>query len=115
VEGQVCPHFHAAVELIGARWSGAILRALMLGHTRFAEIRAAVPGLSDTMLSQRLRELEAAGVVHRQVAPSTPVRIEYSLTPAGAELGPVLDGIVAWAHRWLEPETTPRPPDQERS
>ena len=99
----VCPHFHHAVELIGARWSGAILRAMLLGCHRFAEIRSAVPGLSDTMLSQRLRELEAAGVVRREVHPTIPVRVDYHLTDAGRDLEPVLDAIVTWAHCWVEP------------
>jgi DNA-binding HxlR family transcriptional regulator len=82
----------------------------MLGHTRFAEIRAAVPGLSDTMLSQRLRELEAAGVVHRDVLPTTPVRVGYGLTEAGRELEPVLEGLVDWAHRWVQPGDHPTRP-----
>ncbi len=63
----VCPHFHAAIELIGKRWTGAILSALTEGPQRFAELVRAVPGLSDRLLSQRLRELEEEGLVEREV------------------------------------------------
>jgi DNA-binding HxlR family transcriptional regulator len=119
---QVCPHFRAAVELIGARWSGAILRALLLGRARFAEIRAVIPGLSDTMLTVRLRELEAAGVVCRSVWATSPVRVEYSLTEAGRELAPILDALVSWAHRWVDGAPpavvhapSPEHPDRQKS
>ncbi len=100
----VCPHFHRAVELVGARWSGVLLRAMFLGCRRFSELRAAAPGISDTMLNQRLHELESAGVVRRDVYPTTPVRVEYRLTDQGRDLEPVLDALVAWAHRWAAPE-----------
>jgi DNA-binding HxlR family transcriptional regulator len=96
-----CPRYHHAVELIGARWSGAILRALLEGHHRYAEVKAFIPGLSDTMLAQRLRELEREGVIERRVIPSTPVRVEYHLTPKGEALGPVVEALEAWAHRWV--------------
>ena len=89
----VCPDFHAAVELIGKRWSGAILWSLAPGPLYFAEIAQAVPGLSDRLLSRRLRELEAAGVVERAVHEGTPPRVSYRLTEKGRELGD-------WAKRW---------------
>jgi len=95
-----CPQYHHAVELIGKRWTGVILLALIAGRTRYAEIRDAVPHLSDTMLGQRLRELEAEGIVTRTVVPETPVRIEYRVTEKGRALMPVLDAIAAWAHDW---------------
>ena len=63
----VCPHFHAAIELIGKRWTGAIVFALTEGPLRFGELAKAVPGLSDRLLSQRLRELEGEGLVEREV------------------------------------------------
>ena len=85
-------------------WSGAILRAMADGRTRFVDIAAAVPGLSDRMLSERLKELEAEGVVTRTVTPSHPVRIEYHLTQKGQDLGVVMDAIGDWAHRWLDTE-----------
>lgn len=100
-----CPRFHHAVELIGRRWSGAILRAMLSGATRFSEIAATVPGLSDRLLSERLKELEGEGVVVRTVHPETPVRIEYQLTDKGRALAPVIESISLWAEAWLpEPE-----------
>ncbi len=102
----ICPRFHRAVELIGARWSGAILSALLRGAARYADVKAAVPGLSDTMLAQRLRELEAAGLVARDVRATTPVRVEYRLTPKGAALAPVVGALETWAHDWLPEHDT---------
>jgi DNA-binding HxlR family transcriptional regulator len=96
----VCPDFHAAIELIGKRWTGAIVSALTDGPKRFGELGKAVPGLSDRLLSQRLRELEEAGVVERQVEPGTPVKVSYSLTGKGADLGPAIAELKAWARRW---------------
>src|SRR5688572_7912716 len=95
-----CPHFHHAVELIGRRWTGAILRSMLHGATRFGDLRTSVPELSDKMLSQRLKELEAEGVVERRVYPETPVRIEYELTPKGRELDRAVRTIEAWADEW---------------
>jgi DNA-binding HxlR family transcriptional regulator len=96
----VCPDFHAAVELIGKRWAGAILWTLATGPLYFAEIAQAVPGLSDRLLSRRLRELEAAGVVARSVHEGTPPRVSYELTPMGQELEPAIRELRAWAKRW---------------
>jgi DNA-binding HxlR family transcriptional regulator len=97
----VCIRFHAAIELIGAKWSGAVLQALFTGARRFADIRAAIPGVSDVMLTRRLRELEEAGLVERWVLPSSPVHVEYHLTQMGSEAGPVLDAVIAWSHKWI--------------
>lgn len=97
-----CPKFHRAVELIGRRWSGAIIRSLLGGSVRFNEILAAIPGLSDRLLSERLRELEAEGVVTRAVYPEVPVRIEYHLTPKGHELNAIVLDIDEWAQRWAD-------------
>lgn len=96
-----CPRFHHAVELIGRRWSGAIIRAMLAGSVRFSDIAAAVPGLSDRLLSERLKEFEAEGLVSRIVHPDTPVRIEYQLTEKGRALGPAVDAISEWAESWL--------------
>jgi len=96
----VCPHFHAAIELIGKRWTGAIISALTEGPMRFGDLARAVPGLSDRLLSQRLRELEAEGLVEREVESGTPVRVTYSLTEKGAELGPAIGELKQWAKRW---------------
>ncbi|MGI8331255.1 winged helix-turn-helix transcriptional regulator [Actinomadura scrupuli] len=97
----VCVRFHAAIELIGGRWSGAILRVLFTGQNRYAQIKAAVPGLSDTMLAQRLRTLEAEGLIERHVVPSSPVQVEYRLTEKGRDLEPVLDAVITWSHKWI--------------
>lgn len=95
-----CPKFHKSVELIGRRWTGAILRALLSGETRFSDIAHAIPGLSDRLLSERLKELEAEGVVSRVVYPETPVRIEYHLTEKGQDLSKVVQAISDWSARW---------------
>jgi DNA-binding HxlR family transcriptional regulator len=100
VSGAVCPHFHHAIELIGKRWTGAIVCALTERPMRYAELGKAVPGLSDRLLSQRLRELEEEGLVERQVEAGTPVRVTYSLTVVGQELDPVLSELKSWARRW---------------
>ncbi len=96
-----CPYYHQAVELIGRRWTGAILRALLNGVVRFSDLAATIPGISDRMLSERLKELEGEGLVVRTVFPETPVRIEYRLTPKGRALGDVMEALSTWAHEWL--------------
>ena len=96
----VCPHFHAAIELIGKRWTGAIVCSLTERPMRFGELAKAVPGLSDRLLSQRLRELEDEGLVEREVEAGTPVRVTYSLTESGRDLGPAISEIRSWAQRW---------------
>lgn len=101
----VCPRFHYAVELIGRRWTGAILRTLLSGATRYSDIAHAVPGLSDRLLSERLRELEAEGIVTRTVIPEMPVRIEYQLTSKGESLEAVLISIADWAETWVDAPT----------
>jgi DNA-binding HxlR family transcriptional regulator len=96
----ICPHFHAAIELIGKRWTGAILCALTEGPLRFGELGRVVPGLSDRLLSQRLRELEEEGLVEREVEPGAPVHVTYSLTEKGSELRPAIVELRSWARRW---------------
>ena len=113
----LCGRFHAAVELIGRRWSGAVIHLLLKAPLRYAELRSAIPDITDRMLSERLRELEEEGIVARTVIPETPVRVEYSLTPKGRALGPALGALGQWAERWVtasaeEPSRhtdTPRP------
>jgi DNA-binding HxlR family transcriptional regulator len=102
-DAALCPLYHHAIELIGRRWSGAILQVMRGGRTRFNDLAAAIPGLSDRMLSERVKELEAEQLVERRVIPATPVRVEYHLTPKGRALGEVLDAVAAWAHDWLLP------------
>jgi DNA-binding HxlR family transcriptional regulator len=102
--GAFCPVFHKSVELIGKRWTGAILRAMRYGHVRFSDISEAIPGLHDRLLSERLKELEAEGVARRVVIPETPVRIEYHLTDKGHALDGVMDAISDWAEQWVTVE-----------
>lgn len=102
--GTRCPRYHQAVEIIGARWSGAILQVMLGGSsTRFGEIEAAIPEMSSRMLSQRLKQLETEGLVERTVTPATPVRIAYRLTAKGRALAPVVRALSAWANRWVAP------------
>jgi DNA-binding HxlR family transcriptional regulator len=101
IVSQVCSRFHRAIELIGSRWTGAILQTLLQGRTRYAAIKAAIPDLTDRMLSERLRSLEGENLVLRIVVPDSPVRVEYDLTPKGRELQDALKEIGAWAERWI--------------
>jgi len=99
---ECCPLYHRAVELVGRRWTGAILEVLVQGGSlRFSQIAVAVTDLSDRMLSDRLKELEAYGVVRRTVFPGPPVRVEYSLTRKGEDLAPALAELKRWARAWL--------------
>jgi DNA-binding HxlR family transcriptional regulator len=97
---RVCPHFHAAVELIGKRWAGAILWALAERPHYFAELSLAVPRLSDRLLCERLRELEAEGLVERSVEEGSRPRVSYALTEKGRALGPAIHELHRWAQRW---------------
>jgi DNA-binding HxlR family transcriptional regulator len=105
--GHCCPFYHEAVELVGRRWTGAILRVLMDGSLRFSQIAQAIPELSDRLLSERMKELEARGIVERTVIPGPPLRVEYSLSQMGAELEPALVELQAWAKRWLRGRRVP--------
>jgi DNA-binding HxlR family transcriptional regulator len=96
----VCPNFHAAVELIGRRWTGAILWSLVDGPRYYSELRDAIPGMSDRLLSTRLRELEGEGLVERSVHPGTPPRVSYALTATGLGLEPAIRELHAWAQGW---------------
>jgi DNA-binding HxlR family transcriptional regulator len=102
-EAKCCPRLHEAVELVGKRWTGAILAVMLqAGSMRFSEIAQAVPALSDRLLSERMKELEARGMVERRVGGASPARVEYELTPMGRDLAPALGELEAWAHRWLD-------------
>jgi DNA-binding HxlR family transcriptional regulator len=100
-----CPFYHEAVELVGRRWTGAILRVLMERPMRFSEVGQAVPELSDRLLSARMKELESRGLVQRTVDAGPPLRVEYSLSEMGRELEPALSEIERWARRWLRAGT----------
>ena len=102
---QVCARFHRAVELIGSRWTGAIIQTLLQGKTRYALIKSAIPDITDRILSERLRSLEAEDLVTRWVIADTPIRVEYELTEKGRSLQEALHEIGAWAERWIPLET----------
>lgn len=105
-ETPVCQHFQRAAELIGKRWNPQLVRMLLSGAVRYSDLKSGIPQISDHLLSERLKELEAAGIVVREVTPSTPVRIEYRLTERGQDLSTVIGELGAWAERWAERDTT---------
>ena len=98
----ICPRYEYAVQLLGKRWTGLLLFALMDGPRRFCELTSTVEGLSDRVLSDRLRELEVEGIIERMVYPRIPVRVEYQLTEKGHALRPIFEAIQAWATQWVE-------------
>ena len=100
VDMQVCDAFQRTIELIGKRWSGAIISVMLKVASRFCELREAIPGISDRLLTERLKELESAGIVTREVEPTRPPQVSYGLTPKGQALIPVLDSIASWGHDW---------------
>jgi DNA-binding HxlR family transcriptional regulator len=87
---------------VGRRWCGAIARALLDGPLRFSELERAIPEISGRALTQRLRELEAEGVVEREVEPTSPVRVSYALTEKGRALEEVVTSLERWAHDWVD-------------
>jgi DNA-binding HxlR family transcriptional regulator len=101
---RMCPRYEHASQILGKRWTGLLIYALMGGPKRFCELTALVEGLSDRVLSDRLRELEAEGIVNRIVYPQIPVRVEYQLTEKGSALQPVVDAIQSWASQWIYPD-----------
>lgn len=104
MEGRMSPYcerYHRAMSVVANRWTFEIVRALLAGSSRFSEIGAAIPGLSDRLLSERLKTLEAEGIVARTVLPETPVRVEYHLTQRGTELVEPVAALAAWAERWI--------------
>ena len=110
-----CPYYREAVELVGRRWTGAVLRAMIAGVGRFSGLSGAIPGISDRMLSERLKELEAEGIVVRNVSPDTPVRIEYRLTSKGRALVSVVEAVSAWAEQWVSPSKSQTSLNRDRS
>ena len=98
---QVCPKFEAAFQLLGKRWSGLIIQVMLSGPKRFKEISESISGVSDRVLTERLKELEEAGILVRRVYPETPVRIEYELTDKGYSLKSVMQETQKWGEAWL--------------
>ncbi len=103
----MCPRYEHAAQLLGKRWTGLLLDSLLGGPRRFCELTAAVDGLSDRVLSDRLRELEDEGIVERVVYPQIPVRVEYRLTEKGYDLRPIVQAMHTWAETWIP---LPEPP-----
>ena len=111
----MCPRYEQAIQLLGKRWTGLLLDTLMSGPKRFCELTSNVEGLSDRVLSDRLRELEVEGIVERVVYPQIPVRVEYQLTEKGRALKPVVETIHQWAEQWvILPEISTNTSSRER-
>jgi DNA-binding HxlR family transcriptional regulator len=98
--GYGCP-IEALMDAVGGKWKPVILYYLLGGTRRFGELRRLVPGVSQRMLTQHLRELEADGIVHREVYKEVPPKVEYSLTELGRTLEPVLVQMNAWAEEHM--------------
>jgi DNA-binding HxlR family transcriptional regulator len=96
-----CNLYHQAVELVGKRWTGAILIVLLDGPLRFSEVKHLVPDLSDRLLSERLKELEAEGIVQRRCGDGNAAKVEYALTDKGQALEPAVRALKSWAHSYL--------------
>src|ERR1700682_70381 len=104
----LCTRYHRAIELIGRRWTGAIVFVLLRSRCRYATLRLAIPDITDRMLSERLQELEQEGIGERTGVPETPARVEYALTKKGRALAAAIDAMAAWAERWVELEPPSR-------
>jgi DNA-binding HxlR family transcriptional regulator len=109
----LCARYHRAIELIGRRWTGAIVFLLLRSPSRFALLREGIPDITDRMLSERLQELEREGIIVRTVIPETPVRVEYALTRKGRALAAAIDAMSAWAEKWIPLESV-APADKPR-
>lgn len=99
---QICPRYQHAVEILARRWTALILKILMQGPQRFSELAERLEVVSDRVLSERLKELEAEGMLERHVIADTPVRVEYILTEKGYAIHSVINELEKWGERWLE-------------
>lgn len=104
---QFCPVAMAA-DVICTRWTLIVLREMAMGSTRFNELRRGVPRMSPALLSKRLKELEAAGLVSRTPAKNSADLFEYHLTSSGLELVPIVKAVGEWGHKWIETEASLR-------
>lgn len=98
----LCSRFLAAADLLGRRWTGVILRILMDGPCRFGELTERIGTISERVLSERLKDLEAEGILERHVDPGPPIRSEYRLTEKGQAFWKVIDELGKWAERWVD-------------
>lgn len=103
-----------AFELLGKRWTGVLIAALLSGPGYFAELKRAIPGISERMLSDRLSELTELGLLTRHVEPGPPLRVSYELTDVGRELRPALVELRRWAERHLPGARCPDEDEDER-
>ncbi|HWE26329.1 MAG TPA: helix-turn-helix domain-containing protein [Myxococcales bacterium] len=99
---ELCPRFHAAVDLLGKRWTTLIVNVLLDGPLRFGELASTIDAISERVLSERLKELEQEGVLERRVLTCRPVHVEYRLTRKGEALGRVVRALGKWAEEWVE-------------
>ncbi|NOK39052.1 transcriptional regulator [Corallococcus exercitus] len=98
----LCSRFLTAADLLGRRWTGVILRILMDGPCRFGELTERIGTISERVLSERLKDLEAEGILERHVDPGPPIRSEYRLTEKGQAFWKVIDELGKWAERWVD-------------
>ena len=99
-ESICCPKYQRAADLLARRWTPLIIRMLLTRARRFSELRASIPGLSDRLLSERLKEMEREGVVIRDVDLGIPVRVSYRLTHKGRDIEQIVREIQRWADKW---------------
>jgi DNA-binding HxlR family transcriptional regulator len=99
----ICTNFHSAIEFIGKRWVGAIIYSLLDGPKRYNEIVSSIPGISDRLLTERLRDLENEGLITKNVISTTPKKIEYELTPTGKDLEEVIQTLIKWVKKRNNP------------
>ncbi|BCB02826.1 winged helix-turn-helix transcriptional regulator [Bacillus sp. KH172YL63] len=104
METKLCPKYASAFELLGKRWIGLMIKVLFDGECRFKDLHGKIPNISQKVLTDRLKELEEAGIVHRDVVDGKPVKVLYSLTDKGMELKPVMDAVQDWAMKWVGQE-----------
>lgn len=102
MQEKMCPNFEYVFDLLGKRWTGKIIHVLLSGPKRFSEMADMIPNIKARMLSERLKELEEAGIIRRNVYPETPVRVEYRLTKKGESLKPGLEALRKWGEEWLQ-------------
>lgn len=98
---KMCPKYEQAIDILGKKWTGLIIRVLMGGPRRFKDLKEQIPEMSDRILAERMKELEASDLVERKVYPETPVRIEYQLTQKGKDLEEVIQSIQSWGESWM--------------
>jgi DNA-binding HxlR family transcriptional regulator len=92
----ICTNFHNAIEFIGKRWMGAVIYALLEGPKRYHEIISTIPGISDRLLTERLRDLENEGLIVKKILSTSPKKVVYELTPIGIELEEVINILIKW-------------------